>query len=115
MKPVVGIGSNTKYGRVLKILRDGVVVENSQGVKETVSFRKIEKSLKGNSYELCCTLVSWFVRVSNIRCKYPKHGRLNVLKWHEGVIDTARARARMVSMLWCSPTMDSFALYDATR
>ena len=21
-----------------------------------------------------------------IRCKYPKHGRLNVLKWHEGVI-----------------------------
>jgi|TARA_B100000287_G_C20036347_1_gene544586 hypothetical protein len=47
MKPVVGIGSNTKYGRVLKILRDGVVVENSQGVKETVSFRRVEKSLKG--------------------------------------------------------------------
>lgn len=22
-----------------------------------------------------------------IRCKYPKHGRLNVLKWHEGVIE----------------------------
>lgn len=22
----------------------------------------------------------------SIRCKYPKHGRLNVLKWHEGVI-----------------------------
>ncbi len=21
-----------------------------------------------------------------IRCKYPKHGRLNVLKWHSGVI-----------------------------
>ena len=21
-----------------------------------------------------------------IRCKYPKHGRLNILKWHEGVI-----------------------------
>ena len=21
-----------------------------------------------------------------LRCKYPKHGRLNVLKWHEGVI-----------------------------
>jgi hypothetical protein len=21
-----------------------------------------------------------------IRCKYPKHGRLNVLKWHTGVI-----------------------------
>ena len=21
-----------------------------------------------------------------VRCKYPKHGRLNVLKWHEGVI-----------------------------
>ena len=21
-----------------------------------------------------------------IRCNYPKHGRLNILKWHEGVI-----------------------------
>ena len=21
-----------------------------------------------------------------IRCKYPKHGTLNILKWHEGVI-----------------------------
>ncbi len=48
MKPLIGIGSNTKYGRVLKILRDGVVVENSRGEKDTVSFRKIEKSLKGN-------------------------------------------------------------------
>ena len=48
MKPIVGIGSNTKFGRFLKILRDGVVVEDSQGRKETVSFRKIEKSLKGN-------------------------------------------------------------------
>ena len=27
MKPVVGIGSNTKYGRVLKILRNGEVNE----------------------------------------------------------------------------------------
>ena len=24
-----------------------------------------------------------------IRCKYPKHGRLNVLKWYEGVIEKA--------------------------
>ena len=24
-----------------------------------------------------------------LRCKYPKHGRLNVLKWHEGVIEKA--------------------------
>ena len=47
MKPVVGIGSNTKYGRVIKILKNGVVVENSRGEKDTVSFRKIEKSLKG--------------------------------------------------------------------
>jgi hypothetical protein len=47
MKPVVGIGSNTKFGRVLKILRDGVVVEDSQGRKETVSFRRVENSLKG--------------------------------------------------------------------
>ena len=48
MKPVVGIGSNTKYGRVLKIQSNGVVVENSRGEKDTVSFSKIEKSLKGN-------------------------------------------------------------------
>jgi|TARA_B100001094_G_scaffold297384_1_gene320392 hypothetical protein len=48
MKPVVGIGSNTKFGRVLKILKDGVVVENSRGEKDTVSFRKVEASLKGN-------------------------------------------------------------------
>ena len=47
MKPVVGIGSNTKYGRVLKILKSGVVVENSRGEKEVVSFRKIENQLKG--------------------------------------------------------------------
>jgi len=47
MKPIVGIGSNTKYGRVLKILRDGVVVENNHGRRETVSFRKIENQLKG--------------------------------------------------------------------
>ena len=47
MKPIIGIGSNTKFGRVLKILRDGVVVENGQGQKDTVSFRKIENSLKG--------------------------------------------------------------------
>jgi hypothetical protein len=46
MKPVVGIGSNTKYGRVLKIQSNGVVVENSRGERDTVSFRKIEKSLK---------------------------------------------------------------------
>tara|TARA_B100001564_G_scaffold225560_1_gene190138 strand:- start:117 stop:269 length:153 start_codon:yes stop_codon:yes gene_type:complete len=48
MKPVVGIGSNTKYGRVLKIQRNGVVVENSRGEKDTVSFRKIESQLKGS-------------------------------------------------------------------
>ena len=24
-----------------------------------------------------------------LKCKYPKHGRLNVLKWHEGVIEKA--------------------------
>ena len=49
MKPIVGIGSNTKFGRVLKILRDGVVVEDGQGRRETVSFRRIDSSLKGNS------------------------------------------------------------------
>ena len=48
MKPVVGIGSNTKYGRVLKILKSGVVVENSRGEQDTVSFRKIENQLKGS-------------------------------------------------------------------
>lgn len=23
----------------------------------------------------------------HIRCKYPKHGRLNVLKWHDGIVE----------------------------
>ena len=32
------------------------------------------------------SLVSQVRKGRNIRCKYPKHGRLNVLKWHEGVI-----------------------------
>lgn len=48
MKPVIGIGSNTKYGRVLKILRNGVVVENGRGERDTLSFRKVENSLKGS-------------------------------------------------------------------
>ena len=25
----------------------------------------------------------------HLKCKYPKHGRQNVLKWHEGVIEKA--------------------------
>ena len=45
MKPIVGIGTETKFGRVVKISRDGVTVER-QGVKEVVSFQRIEKSLK---------------------------------------------------------------------
>ena len=47
MKPVIGIGRNTKYGRVLKILKDSVVVENGRGEKDKVSFRRIESTLKG--------------------------------------------------------------------
>ena len=47
MKPVIGIGSNTKYGRVLKVQHDGVVVENGRGEREIVSFRKSESTLKG--------------------------------------------------------------------
>ena len=46
MKPIVGIGSETKYGTVVKISRDGVKVER-QGVREVVSLQRIEKSLKG--------------------------------------------------------------------
>ena len=48
MKPVVGIGSNTKYGRVLKIQSNGVVLENSRGEKEVVSLLKNENQLKGS-------------------------------------------------------------------
>lgn len=32
-------------------------------------------------------LVNQVRKGKSIRCKYPKHGRLNVLKWHEGVIE----------------------------
>jgi hypothetical protein len=45
MKPIVGIGSETKFGKVVKISREGVTVDR-QGVKEVVSFQRIEKSLK---------------------------------------------------------------------
>ncbi len=45
MKPIVGIGTETKYGKVVKISRDGVTVDR-QGVKEVVSFQRVEKSLK---------------------------------------------------------------------
>jgi hypothetical protein len=34
-------------------------------------------------------LVNVVRKGKHIRCKYPKHGRLNVLKWHEGVIEKA--------------------------
>jgi len=46
MKPIVGIGSQTKYGKVVKISREGVTVER-QGVREVVSLQRIEKSLRG--------------------------------------------------------------------
>lgn len=45
MKPIVGIGSETKFGKVVKISCDGVTVDR-QGVKEVVSFQRVEKSLK---------------------------------------------------------------------
>ena len=31
-------------------------------------------------------LLANLAKGKHIRCKYPKHGRLNVLKWHTGVI-----------------------------
>ena len=34
-------------------------------------------------------LVNVVRKGKHIRCKYPKHGRLNVLKWHEGTIEMA--------------------------
>jgi len=43
MKPVVGIGSDTKYGKVVEVCNGHVVVEDEKGVKGTVSFRRIEK------------------------------------------------------------------------
>ena len=44
MKPIVGIGTETKFGTVVSIRHNYVVVE-SQGVKDKVSFREIEKSV----------------------------------------------------------------------
>ena len=45
MKPIVGIGTETKFGKVVKISREGVTVDR-QGVKEVDSFQRVEKSLK---------------------------------------------------------------------
>lgn len=43
MKPVVGIGSETRFGKVVEVHNGHVVVEDKKGVKGTVSFRRIEK------------------------------------------------------------------------
>lgn len=34
-------------------------------------------------------LLSSLAKGKSIRCKYPKHGNTNVLKWHEGVVEKA--------------------------
>ena len=34
-------------------------------------------------------LLANLAKGKHIRCKYPKHGRLNVLKWYEGTIEKA--------------------------
>jgi hypothetical protein len=34
-------------------------------------------------------LLASLAKGKKIRCKYPKHGVLNVLKWHEGTIEKA--------------------------
>lgn len=34
-------------------------------------------------------LLASLAKGKTIRCKYPKHGVLNVLKWHEGVVEKA--------------------------
>tara|TARA_R100000152_G_C6698985_1_gene128922 strand:- start:96 stop:305 length:210 start_codon:yes stop_codon:yes gene_type:complete len=34
-------------------------------------------------------VVSGLRKGKNLRCKYPKHGRLNILKWYEGVVEKA--------------------------
>ena len=44
MKPIVGIGTETKFGTVVSIHNDYVVVDR-QGVKDKVSFRRIEMTV----------------------------------------------------------------------
>lgn len=44
MKPIVGIGTQTKFGTVVSVHHDYIVVE-SQGAKDRVSFREIENSV----------------------------------------------------------------------
>lgn len=34
-------------------------------------------------------LLASLAKGKHLRCKYPKHGSRNVLKWHEGVIEKA--------------------------
>jgi hypothetical protein len=46
MEPIVGIGTKLKLGKVVKITRDGVVVD-SQGKKVTVTFSQVEKEVFG--------------------------------------------------------------------
>ena len=46
MEPIVGIGTKLKIGRVLKITREGVVVD-CQGKKVNVTFSQVEKEVFG--------------------------------------------------------------------
>jgi len=43
---LVGIGTELSFGRVVKITREGVVVD-SQGKKVTVTFSQVEKEVFG--------------------------------------------------------------------
>jgi len=36
------IGSNTKFGRIIAIRRDGVIVEDGQGRRKRISFKKLK-------------------------------------------------------------------------
>lgn len=46
MEPIVGIGTKLRLGRVIRITREGVVVD-SQGKKVTVTFSQVEKEVLG--------------------------------------------------------------------
>ncbi len=44
------IGSNTKFGRIIKVCRDGVICEDKRGDKRKVSFKRFKDHHKHNKH-----------------------------------------------------------------
>ena len=115
LKPIVGVGTKLPQGTVVSISNDGVVVEK-KGKKSTVGFKQVEQTIAKESLMFPQSLLS-LRKGDKVSCKYPKHGRRNILKRHTGTVEkvssganglyaTVRAEAGQVRNLSYSKIID---------